>query len=360
MFIPLRLILSLLFIVLGHVTCQFMTREQYQNYEREKQFGGAKLNALAELEAEVVLEGFSLYRVASEIIDARDAETGMTKLMLSATRGVKDDCKHLIVQGANLELTKAETGETALLLAVSKGNYHSTVELLKAHANMHHRNKIGQNALHTAIASGLPVLVEAILRTDDSWRHGTWAAQYHQPPIADTALPTGMTAMMMCSQDGQVDMVRLLLEYRADVNARSTTGETALMYASIIGHSDIVKLLLENGADPSAKNDFGFTAVIMAASRGHLDVVERYITHETLFPSGRGSGHSLQQEPSLLDIRDSVGHSALDHAVMNSHQRVVDRLMEEGTPVGRLVPWVDSRVMQARQAALDRKNRAKK
>ena len=47
-------------------------------------------------------EGFSLYKVASEIIDARDEETGLTKLMVHATRGIKDECKHLIVQGANL------------------------------------------------------------------------------------------------------------------------------------------------------------------------------------------------------------------------------------------------------------------
>jgi hypothetical protein len=40
--------------------------------------------------------------VASDIIDARDEETGLTKLMVYATRGIKDECKHLIVQGANL------------------------------------------------------------------------------------------------------------------------------------------------------------------------------------------------------------------------------------------------------------------
>ena len=322
---------------------QFLTKEEYQRQEHEKKFP-TKLNPLIDLEAEVKLEGFSLYRVPSEIIDARDEETGLTKLMLHANRGIKDECKHVIVQGANLELTN-RLGETALLIAVSKGNYHSAVELLKGHANMHHRSNLGVNALHTAIATGLPTLVEAILRTDDSWRYGVWKSEYHLPPIADTTmLPTGMTPVMMCSQDGQEDMVKLLLEYGCSVNLRSKSGETALMYSSIIGHAGIVKLLLLNGADPNMKNDFGFTALIMAANRGHMDVIHLFIERDERQP---------QQE--VLEVKDKMGNTALDHAIMSSQQEVVDALMAAGVTLGKKNAWIDHTIMKKRRYSLDKK-----
>ena len=59
----------------------------------------------------------------------------------------------------------------------------------------------------------------------------------------------------------------------AAVNAQNLTGETALMYAAWRGHSEIVKLLLEHRADATLKNRQGDTALTLAESRGHLDIV---------------------------------------------------------------------------------------
>lgn len=86
---------------------------------------------------------------------------------------------------------------------------------------MHHRSTLGLNALHTAIAASLPSLVEAVLRTDSSWRDGVWGKQYTRPPLVDTRLETGMTPLMMCAQDGEMDMAKSLLEYGAQVNLKS-------------------------------------------------------------------------------------------------------------------------------------------
>jgi len=44
------------------------------------------------------------------------------------------------------------------------------------------------------------------------------------------------------------DIVKLLLEKGADVNAKNHYGTTALKAASDIGHTDIVKMLKEAGA----------------------------------------------------------------------------------------------------------------
>ena len=182
------------------------------------------MNPLKELEDEVKVEGYSIYKPGSDIVDHREESTNLTKLMIYAMRGEIDECKHQIVQGANMELTN-KLGETPLLMAVSRGNYHSAIELLRGHANMHHRNNLGLNALHVAIAAGHEVLVEALLRYDDSWRNGIWATQYFHPPLVDTLMPkTGMTPLMMCSQGNEEGMLKTLLEHGAQVNSKSNTG----------------------------------------------------------------------------------------------------------------------------------------
>ena len=65
-----------------------------------------------------------------------------------------------------------------------------------------------------------------------------------------------------------------MLAKGAVVNAQNRTGETALMYAAWRGHSEIVKLLLEHRADAALKNRQGDTALTLAESRGHPVIVQ--------------------------------------------------------------------------------------
>ena len=67
---------------------------------------------------------------------------------------------------------------------------------------------------------------------------------------------------------GNVDMVKLLLDNRADVHADDNW---ALRWASSNGRYEVVKLLLDNGADIHADNNW---ALIYASDNGHYKVVE--------------------------------------------------------------------------------------
>ena len=82
-----------------------------------------------------------------------------------------------------------------------------------------------------------------------------------------------MTAIMRASGRGHADIVKLLLEKGANVNAKSIHGYTALTAASRNGHADIVKLLIDSGADVNAKEIEGATALMAASWAGHADVV---------------------------------------------------------------------------------------
>ena len=60
----------------------------------------------------------------------------------------------------------------------------------------------------------------------------------------------GNTALILASGDGDCNMVKMLLENGADIEAINERGTTALIRASEYGKYDVVKILLENGADP--------------------------------------------------------------------------------------------------------------
>ena len=67
-------------------------------------------------------------------------------------------------------------------------------------------------------------------------------------------------------------LIRRLLEKGAAVNTQNRTGETALMYAAWRGHANIVRLLLENRADATLKNrqdDTGINACPITRTSGN-------------------------------------------------------------------------------------------
>src|SRR5437762_885233 len=64
----------------------------------------------------------------------------------------------------------------------------------------------------------------------------------------------GETALMTAARTGNVDAVKVLLDRKADVNAKENVhGQTALMWAVIENHVPVVKLLLARGAEIDAK-----------------------------------------------------------------------------------------------------------
>lgn len=67
----------------------------------------------------------------------------------------------------------------------------------------------------------------------------------------------------------------MLIGKGALVNSReSRNGATPLMVAAFEGHEDVVRILLEAGADVNAKDAEGNTALSLATTRGHQDVIK--------------------------------------------------------------------------------------
>ena len=90
---------------------------------------------------------------------------------------------------------------------------------------------------------------------------------------ADVNKP-GWTALHYASTRGHLDIIRLLLDNHAYIDAESPNGTTPLMMAAFYGTPSAVKLLLESGADPLLKNVQGLTAIDFATRANRGDAAE--------------------------------------------------------------------------------------
>lgn len=81
-----------------------------------------------------------------------------------------------------------------------------------------------------------------------------------------------MTALLYASRDGRLDIVRMLLDRKANVSLAEANGLTPLLIAILNNHIDLANLLLERGADVKARDFWGRTPLWAAVDLRNLDV----------------------------------------------------------------------------------------
>ena len=86
-------------------------------------------------------------------------------------------------------------------------------------------------------------------RTSETGEVSTHARNEMGPKESGDIETTKSTnSLILAAESGHLDVVRLLIETAADVNATRSDGYTALMCAAQNGHTDCAKLLIEAGA----------------------------------------------------------------------------------------------------------------
>jgi ankyrin repeat protein len=205
---------------------------------------------------------------------------GVTAMNLAAMNGSAAMIRKLLDAGVDPN-TSTPSGETALMTAARVGKLDALTLLLDRGAKVNAKDDVhGQTALMWAVLENHADVVELLLargadinaHTNVTITKGDYvparpAAASGNGIIRQRALPTpngGMTPLLFAIRDGNVPMLRLLLDRGADLSQSSGNHTSPLLIALLNGQVGIATELLDRGADPNAADDYHRAALFAA------------------------------------------------------------------------------------------------
>ena len=175
----------------------------------------------------------------------------------------KDVLETIVNHSADVNVTN-KINVTALMLACQKGNIDVVNGLLIAGANPHIHDDSGNTWLHYASYGYCSKeVLEVVIN------HG-----------ADVNATNGanVTTLMEASQKGNVDAIKVLLKAGADPNITDTDGNTCLHEA--VYYEYPINVLLNAGANPNIATTYGYTCLHTAVQKQCcIEVLQAIINH---------------------------------------------------------------------------------
>ena len=294
---------------------------------------------------------------------------GLTPLLFAAREGDLETVKVLLEAGVDVNQT-SEYGWTALLAATQNRWYRLGVYLLEHGANPNIANEGGWNPLYIATdnrnieAGDYPTRKPDLDHLDFIKRLLAGGADPNLRMRSSTETRTvftnqwlyeeGATPFLRAAQSGDLVLLKLLLEHKADPSIPTDHKVTPLMVASGIGWVegvtyewskqqtyDTVKLLLDLGADVNAQDTLdGRTALMGAAHKGRNDIIELLVQHGADLGlrdiGSRDSIHALSGITwQAIDYADGLVRVGVQSAIGHPESSaLLRRLMKErGLPV---------------------------
>ena len=182
-------------------------------------------------------------------------------------------------------------GGTALHKACEDGHVEIAALLIRYGADINARRHFGETVLMAACAA----------------RRGTHGFQRPDLDTARLILESGAdvnlgSPLFNAAFCNHVDVARLLLEFRAEVDRRNRWGTTPLIAAAKEGHDECVRVLLDAGAAVDASEETGRRALYYACYEGYTSTAQLLLD--------RGAG-ALAQEHETQGPNEPRGQEVL-------------------------------------------------
>lgn len=222
---------------------------------------GADINAAGRDRSTAVSEAASKNNIALvHLLAARGADLRDPQLLFTALLHPDNVLlRYFLEKGASPDAlvpgTTLPSGKmTPLLVAVKQKRADAVRLLLDFHANPEPRDPLnGYSALRIAVREG-STEIESMLRAAGARDDGQREERLLQA---------------MRAQD--IDALRSALEAGADANTNDSTGNPLICVAAERGHTEIVRLLLDHKANIAARNSYKATPLYLAISFRHPD-----------------------------------------------------------------------------------------
>lgn len=290
---------------------------------------------LIEGNAEEVITDFSYFQ---EAIRNRNVnirfEDGQTPLHLSAIFGHNAIAEYLLGNGADTSVQDS-AGSTPLHEAIRYGNIDVTKLLLASNANVNAEDTLGKTPIMLTMPKDkIKDSYETLIK---------YKADLHQKDkFGDTVLHT---ATMLQVED---EILLMLTENGADINARNKEGVTPLLIAIQSGDVEMTRLLTSCGANIHTKDTHGNSPLSIALS-SDTEIFEATVNQQncnTQDSNGNTPLHialindapllKVQHIISLTDdvnLRNSEGNSPLFITVLKNRKQVGTTLLQKNADI---------------------------
>ena len=201
------------------------------------------------------------FTLSSESLAQEDQSQDSQYVVDSFIRDIKMDNRPAVMAALITGLSPNTTdskGNPALNIAIQEKSYKTAQLLMETPGiDLNKANAADETPVMLAALNGSYDLVLALINGHD--------VELNQP---------GWTALHYASINGHLQIVSLLLDHEAYIDALSPNGTTPLMLAARAGHIHVVKLLLDKGADLTIQNAMNLSAIEFA-DQGHQTEIAR-------------------------------------------------------------------------------------
>ncbi|GFU32723.1 ankyrin-2 [Nephila pilipes] len=134
----------------------------------------------------------------------------------------------------------------------------------------------------------------------------------------DTDLKVQKTAISICASNGWYEMAHLLMKRGCSLSLKTDKGETPLHLAALRSDYNLVKLLIENRADMTSVDHLKRTVLHYACEMGCLKVASLLVEHSS---------------PTIVNLKDSENKTPLIYASLNGCTSMIACLLSKGANV---------------------------
>ncbi|KAF6201816.1 hypothetical protein GE061_004211 [Apolygus lucorum] len=312
-----------------------------------------------------------------EDVNKKDSN-GMTPILLAAERGHLKVAKLLVEAGADMTISSNDkfsilhlssrygnqsmiewileseerkqiflssvdrTQRTPLHIAAEGGHLEAVKFLVKAGANMSTRSEGGQTLLHHAVMGGNSTLVGWIIRQQ----------QNEESFDVNATMSNDKTPILLAAELGQLDIIKILINARADVLRRSKNNYSIIHCAVFSESLEVVEWCLKNmPRELIESRDFeGKTPIHLAGKLGLQSIVRelkdaggelKSLSYEGasvlhyVAASGKPSLmqwclSELREQNFNVNHRDKYGRTPLDIAAAQNDVRIMKFLQDYG------------------------------
>lgn len=224
--------------------------------------------------------------VAAGVPISARSEYGYTPLVQAAQHGDVTMLRALLGAGA---AANAQDLANALVAAANSGKVEAFRLLLGGGGFFNSRDEDGRTVLIAAATSGSPAMVREVLKFHPDLNARFSCADCSQDSLTPLMEVARFNSIRFSRED-VLETAQLLIQAGADVNARDKQGNTALILC--VNHNDEIALpLIQAGADVNARNNEGDTAL----SKADHENTKRLLIEHGAAPSGKEEGEERKK-----------------------------------------------------------------